>query len=126
MIDSGNLSMMGYLHLIQKDSITHMHGLGVYVKERLPCAVQDLSLQNSADSYLCFKLALLHSVSYFFFLYQSPSSSLCTIFHSILSYIDLVLLINPSANPFVFADFNVHLEDYLTYYDGTDQSGELC
>ena len=32
----------------------------------------DLSLENSADSYLCFRLALLHSVSYFFFLYQSP------------------------------------------------------
>ena len=32
----------------------------------LPFA-RDLSLENSADSYLCFRLALLHSVSYFFF-----------------------------------------------------------
>ena len=39
--------------LIQKDSITHMHGLAVYVKEGLPFA-WDLSLENSADSYLCF------------------------------------------------------------------------
>ena len=30
-----------------------MHGLAVYVKEALPF-VQDLSLENSADSYLCF------------------------------------------------------------------------
>ena len=67
-IDSGNFSVRGYLPLIQKDSITHMHGLAVYVKEGLPFA-QDLSLENSADSYLCFQLALLQSVSYFFFLY---------------------------------------------------------
>ena len=56
------------LPLIQKDSITHMHGLAVYVKERLPLA-QELYLENSADSCLCFRLALLHTVSYFFFLY---------------------------------------------------------
>ena len=60
-IDSGNFSVRGCLLLIQKDSITHMHGLAVYVKEGLPFA-QDLSLENSVDSYLCFQLALLHSV----------------------------------------------------------------
>ena len=43
-----------------------MHGLAVYVKEGLPFA-QNSSLENSADSYLCFRLTLLHSVSYFFF-----------------------------------------------------------
>ena len=52
-IDSGNSSVMGYLPLIQKDSVTHMHGLAVYVKEGLPFA-WDLSLENSADSYLRF------------------------------------------------------------------------
>ena len=66
--DSDNFSVRGYLPLIRKDSSTHMHGLAVYVKEGLPF-VRDLSLENSADSYLCFRLALLHSVSYFFFLY---------------------------------------------------------
>ena len=35
----------------------------------------ELSLENSADSYLCFQLSLPHSISYFFFLYQSPSVS---------------------------------------------------
>ena len=34
-IDSGNFSLRGYLALIWKDSITHMHGLAVYVKEGL-------------------------------------------------------------------------------------------
>ena len=52
-IDSGNFSVRGYLPLIRKDSSTHMHGLTVYVKEGLPFA-WDLSLKNSADSYLCF------------------------------------------------------------------------
>ena len=37
--------------MIQKDHITHMHDLAVYVKEGLPFP-QDLSLENSADSYL--------------------------------------------------------------------------
>ena len=61
-----------------------MHVLAVYLKEGLPFA-QDLSLENSADSYLCFRLALLHSVSYFFFLYQSPASSFCMVFDYISS-----------------------------------------
>ena len=102
-----------------------MHGLAVYVKKGLPF-VRDLSLENSANSYLCFRLALLHSVSYFFFLYQSPSSSLCTDFDSISSNIDEVLSTNSSANVFVFGDFNVHHKDWLTYSGGTDRSGELC
>ena len=52
-IDSGNFSVRGYLPLIRKDSGTQMHGIVVYVKEGLPFA-WDLSLENSADSYLCF------------------------------------------------------------------------
>ena len=52
-VGSGNFSVRGYLPLIQKDSGTHMHGLAVYVKEGFPFA-PDLSLENSADSYLCF------------------------------------------------------------------------
>ena len=62
-IDSGNFSVRGYLPLIRKDSSTYVHGLAVYVKKGLPFA-RDLSLENSASSYLCFRLALLHSVSY--------------------------------------------------------------
>ena len=123
--DSGNFSVRGDLPLIRKDSGTHMHGLAVHVKEGIPFA-RDLSLENSADSYLCFRLALLHSVSYFFFLYRSPSSALCTVFDSISSNIDEVLSINPSANVFVFGDFNVHRKDWLTYSSGTGRPGELC
>ena len=122
--DSGNFSVRGYLSLIQKDSTTHVHGLTVYLKEGLPFAGY-LSLENSADSYLCFRLALFHSVPYFFFLYWSPSSSLCMIFYSISSNIDEVLSINPSA-VFVFGDFNIYHKDWLTYSGGTDRPGELC
>ena len=86
----------------------------VYVKEGLSFA-QDVSLENSADSYLSFQLFLLHSVSYFFFLYRSPSSSLCTVFYASSSNIDEVLLIDPSAKLFVFGDFNVHHKDWLIY-----------
>ena len=117
-IDSGSFSVRGDLPLIRKNSSIRMHRLAVYVKKGLPF-VRDLSLKNSADSYLCFRLALLHSVFYFFFLYQSLSSSLCMVFGSISSNIDEVLSTNPSANVIVFGDFNVHHKDWLTY------SGEL-
>ena len=102
-----------------------MHGLAVYVKEGLPFACH-LSLENSADSYLCFQLALLHSASCFIFLYRSLSSSLCMVFDSISSNIDEVLSINPSANVFVFGDFNIDHKHWLTYSGGTDRPGELC
>ena len=51
---------------------------------------------------------------------------LCTVFDSISSNIDEVLWINPSANVFVFGDFNVHHMDWLTYSGGTDRPGEPC
>ena len=70
--------MEGYLSLIQKDIRTHMHGLAVHVKEGLLFA-RDVSLENTADSSLSFRLALLNPVSYFFFLYRSPLSSLCMV-----------------------------------------------
>ena len=118
-IGSGNFSVRGYLPLIPKDSTTHMHGLIVYVKDNLPFSLH-VSLENSPDTYLCFRLALLHSMSYFFFHYRLPSS-LCTVFDSISSNIDDVLSINPSANVFVFGDFNAHHKDWLTYSGGTNR-----
>ena len=59
LIDYGNFSVRRYLPLIRKNCVTHMHGLAVYLKEELPFA-WNLSLENSADSYLCFRLVLLH------------------------------------------------------------------
>ena len=65
-VDSGNFSERGYLPLIRKDSSTHAWSRSL-CERRLPFAL-GLSLENSADSYLCFRLTLFHSVSYFFFL----------------------------------------------------------
>ena len=59
-------------------------------------------------------------MSCLFFLYQSPSSSLCTVFDSISSNIDEVISINPSANVIIFGDFNVDHKDWLT-----SRTGEL-
>ena len=47
-------------------------------------------------------------------------------FDSVSSNTNEVLSINPSANVFVFGDFNVHHKDWLTYSVRTDRSGELC
>ena len=94
MIHSGNFPVTGgggYLLLIRKDSVTHMHGLAVHVKNELPFA-RDVSLENSADSFLSLRLALFYSVSYFSFVYRlSPSSSLCTAFDAVLSSIYEIL-----------------------------------
>ena len=87
---------------------------------------QDLSLENSADSYLCFWLPLLHSVSYPFFLYWSPSLSLCTVLNYISSNIAEVLSINPSANTLVFGNFNFDHKDWLTFSSGADRTREIC
>ena len=48
-IDSRDFSVKSYVPLIRKDSITHLYGFAVYVKEGLPFA-RDLPLENSADS----------------------------------------------------------------------------
>ena len=78
-VESGNFSVTGYLPLIQKDSITHMHGLEVYVKEGIPFA-RDLSLGNSTNSYLFVhltsftSLSILHlfplSITFFVFMHE--------------------------------------------------------
>ena len=65
-------------------------------------------------------------MSLFFFLYLSPSLLICTFFDFISSNIDEVLSIYPSANVFVFGDFEIHYKHWLTYSDGTDRPGELC
>ena len=51
---------------------------------------------------------------------------LCARFLILFHLPDEVLSINPSANVFVFGDFNVHHKDWLTFSGGTDQPGELC
>ena len=102
-----------------------MHGLSVYMKERLPFA-QDLLLEHSQDFCLCFRLTSLQSASCFFFPCRSLSTSLYTVFGAISSDIDEALQINLSVNVFVFGNFNVHHTDWLTYSGQTDGPAELC
>ena len=65
---------MGWLTLIQKVSVTHMHDSVIFV-EGLSFACS-LSLLV----FIHFGLALLHSVVVHFFLYRSLSPYLCTVF----------------------------------------------
>ena len=62
-INSSYFSVRGYFPLIRNDSIAHMHGHVDFVNEGLSFP-QDVSLENSDDSYLYFRLALLHSMSF--------------------------------------------------------------
>ena len=48
------------------------------------------------------------------------------VFDSVLSNIDEVLSINPSANVVVFGNFNIHHKDWLTCCGRTDRPGEFC
>ena len=88
-IHADNFSWTDYLPLIRKYSIIHMPGFTIYVKEGIPLT-RWFSLLSA--------LLLL--------LYRSPSLSLWTVIDSILSNIDEALSINPTANVFVFRDFN--------------------
>ena len=106
-----------------KDSVPHMHVLAVYVKEGI-LFVRKLSLENSEDFYSCFRLALLHSVSYICFIYRSRTSCLSTVFDAISSKTDKVFSVNPSANAFVGGDFHIYHKDWLIYSGGDDRPGE--
>ena len=84
--------------------------------------VPDIPLENSGDSYL-FLTGFISSVSSF----SSIDHLLCCyVQFFVLFHLTFHLLNNPSANVFVFGDFNVHHEDWLTYFGRTERLGELC
>ena len=84
-----------------------MHGLTVYVKEGLPFA-WNLSLENC-------RFLLMFSTGFT----SLSVNQLLYLYVWFLISIDEVLLINPSANVFVFEDFNVHHKDWLTFSGDT-------
>ena len=53
------------------------------------------------------------------FLNQSPSSFLCSVFITVSLSINEVLSINPSANVFVYGDFNINHKEWLTFSSGS-------
>ena len=100
-----HVSLRGHLPFVWKGSITHIYGRAVYVKERLTFA-HDISIKILG---FIFSMALCHSVSYFFFLYRSPSSSFSTIFEAVSFNTDKVLQFNLSTNVFASERFNVEI-----------------
>ena len=102
-----------------------MHGLGVYAKSNLPIACEP-TLEEDNESYMCFRLALLHSTTYIFFLYRSPSSSSCSVVEAVSSNIDKALILHPSANIMVCGDFNAHNTEWLGHSHTTDVAGVFC
>ena len=75
LIDSGSFYVRGYLPLIQKYSITHMHGLAVYVKDGLPFA-RDLSPEDCwyllmfSTGFLSLSILLLFHLLITFFVFM--------------------------------------------------------
>ena len=121
-ISSSDFSVPGYLPLNRKDSSIHMHGLGIFVRDTLPIS-RELNLESSDESYICLRQSLLQSTSYLFFVYRSPSSQSCSVIDSISENIDKALLAHPSANIFVFGDFNIHHSEWLPFSHTTSSSG---
>ena len=66
--------------------------LGSSDQEAFPSAGKNTGVVLVPYCYLCFRLALPDSVSYFFFLYRSPSLPLCMVFDSISCNVDEVLI----------------------------------
>lgn len=67
-----------------------MHDLTVYIQDHLLIA-RVLSLEYPDDPLMCFRLPLLHSVSYFFLLYLYPSPQNCNRLSNIADSIEIVL-----------------------------------
>ena len=110
-IDSGNFSLRGYLLLIWKEFVTHMHCYSfhhTYLQETLWFLPVFLTGFTLFSVLILFPL-LINEFS-------------CTVFNSISSNVDEVLLINPSA-VFFSGDFNVYHKGWLTHFSGTHK---LC
>ena len=103
-IDSGNFSVRGYLPLIQKDSIV--------------CMVLQFMWKKNFLFHRAYLQKTLRIVTYVFdcLYFTHCLTSFSSIMDSFLFHynIDEVLLINPSADVFVFGDSNIHHKDWLT------------
>lgn len=94
----------------------------VFAKDTLPLG-REITLEDVTHEYMCFRLALLHSTIYLYFLYRSPLSQNSAIFGAIFNSIDLALSRHPTAEIMVFGDFNVHHKEWLVHSHSTDTSG---
>ena len=111
-IDSGNFSVRSYLPLIQKYSVTHMHGLAVYLKEGFSFCMGLISRKVCGVLLVFDWLYFIQSLNSYSFINH------CLCLHAqflIIFYLttDEVLLINPSSNVFVFGDFKACVHYFL-------------
>ena len=123
-IQDSDFQLPGYL-AIHRKVVGRMHGLGVYVKINLPIARESI-LQDENKSYMCFRLALLRSTTFIFFLYRSPSSSSCSVVEAVSSNIDKALILQPSANIMVYGDSNAHNTEWFGHSHTTDVAALFC
>ena len=110
-IDSGNFSVRVYLSLIQKNYFVHTWSYSLCEIRTSFCMGL---ISRKLFRFVCFGLDLLHSVPYFFSLYWSPSSSLCTVFEAASSNVDEVISINLFAK-FFFQKFSFHILKFCLY-----------
>ena len=119
-ISSDSFKLPGYIfHRLDHPP---SHGLGVYIKDTLPVA-RESTLECNNQEYMCFRLSLLHSTTYLYFLYRSPSSSSCAVIDAISDSIDRAISQHPAAQVMVFGDFNVHHKEWLIHSRNTDVAG---
>ena len=104
--DSGNFSVRDSLNLKR---FCYSYAWFCSLCERRTCFCTGFISWKLCRYLLMFPL--LHSLSYFFVPYQSPSLLSCTVFDSVSSNINEALSINPFTNVFVFGDCNVHHKD---------------
>ena len=125
-ISEKEFDIPGYCSLsVKHDHLQrHMHGLAVYIKEGIPCA-RDTSFESPDQPFMCFRMALLHSTSFIFFLYRPHHDNLGCI-NSISTNIDKVLCSYPSANIHVCGDFNAHHMEWLIHSNKSDDAGVGC
>ena len=101
----------------------HLHGLGVYVRNNHPISCRT-GFESLDLSFMCFRLALLHSTTFLFFRYRSPSSQDCSLIDVVSDSIDQALSLFPTANIAVFGDFLAHHAECLNS-NSTDAAGSL-
>ena len=102
--------------LSEKNSVTHMNGLARRTSFRMGLLSRKLCgfLLLFSTSFTSLSVLLL-------FRRSITSSMLCMVFYFISSTIDELLSVNPSANVFVFGDFNVHHSTANKYYSSAGQ-----
>ena len=117
--------IQGYSDLISKaDPLNrHGHGLGVYIKDGIPCG-RVTAYEDPDLPFMCFRVALVHSTSFIFTLYR-PQKDGSILFDRIAEKIDSIMVDYPYANIHMCGDFNVHHQEWLCS-NRTSEEGKQC